>query len=210
MHDPFPTPFSNEVLDNIVGNEAYSFTNGFSGYHQVRIAEEDKRETTFMTEWGLYAYNVMPFRLKNAPLVFSKIVIVAFWDYIHKFLEVYMVPFWTLLGHIICRDGVCVDPTKFAAIVHMDLPCNVKQLGATPVHTRYYRRFIRNYASITALMEKFLKKMEEFIWIVDYQVALNKLKEILVITPILVYLDWNKMFHVHIDTSGIALGVVLA
>lgn len=31
--DPFPTPFSDEVLDNVGGNEAYSFTDGFSGYH---------------------------------------------------------------------------------------------------------------------------------------------------------------------------------
>lgn len=35
VHDPFPTPFSDEVLDNVVGNEAYSFIDGFSGYHQV-------------------------------------------------------------------------------------------------------------------------------------------------------------------------------
>lgn len=31
--DPFPTPFSDEVLDNVAGNEAYSFTDGFLGYH---------------------------------------------------------------------------------------------------------------------------------------------------------------------------------
>lgn len=35
VHDPFPTPFSDEVLDNVVGNEAYPFTDGFSGYHRV-------------------------------------------------------------------------------------------------------------------------------------------------------------------------------
>jgi len=37
VHDPFPTPFSDEVLDQVVGKEAYSFTDGFPGYHQVRI-----------------------------------------------------------------------------------------------------------------------------------------------------------------------------
>jgi hypothetical protein len=95
VHDPFPTPFSDEVLDQVVGNEAYSFTDGFSGYHQVRIVEEDKRKTTFTTEWGSFSYNVMPFGLKNAPVVFSRIVIVAFHDFIHKFLEVYMDD-WTM------------------------------------------------------------------------------------------------------------------
>lgn len=33
VHDPFPMPFSDEVLDNVAGNEAYSFTDKFSGYH---------------------------------------------------------------------------------------------------------------------------------------------------------------------------------
>lgn len=90
VHDPFPTSFSDEFLDNVAGNEAYSFTHGFSIYHQVVIAEEDKKENTFTTEWGSYAYHVMSFELKNAPTVFSRIVIVASRDYIHGFLEVYM------------------------------------------------------------------------------------------------------------------------
>ena len=33
MHDPFPTPFTDEVLEGVGGQEMYSFTNGFSGYH---------------------------------------------------------------------------------------------------------------------------------------------------------------------------------
>ena len=50
MHDPFPTPFGEEVLENVVGNEAYSFIDGFSSYHHVRIVEGDKRKTTFTTK----------------------------------------------------------------------------------------------------------------------------------------------------------------
>jgi hypothetical protein len=37
IHDPFPTPFTNEVLENVGGREAYSFTNYFPRYHQVLI-----------------------------------------------------------------------------------------------------------------------------------------------------------------------------
>ena len=33
LHDPFPTPFTDEVLDNVGGQEVYSFTDGFLGYH---------------------------------------------------------------------------------------------------------------------------------------------------------------------------------
>ena len=80
------TPFIDEVLEQVVGKEAYSFTDGFSGYHQVRITEEDKRKTTFITEWGSFTYNVMPFGLKNAPIVFSRVVLTNFKDFIHQFL----------------------------------------------------------------------------------------------------------------------------
>ena len=47
LHDPFPTPFMDEVLENVGGHEAYSFTDGFSGYHQIKIAHEDRYKTMF-------------------------------------------------------------------------------------------------------------------------------------------------------------------
>jgi hypothetical protein len=42
LHGPLPTPFTNEVLENVGGHEAYSFTDGFSGYHQIKITQEDR------------------------------------------------------------------------------------------------------------------------------------------------------------------------
>ena len=69
-HDPFPSPFTNEVLENVGGQEQYSFTDGFTGYHHIKIALEDMYKTTFATEWGSYQYIVMPFELKNAPTIF--------------------------------------------------------------------------------------------------------------------------------------------
>jgi hypothetical protein len=38
LHEPFLTPFTDEVLENVGGWEAYSFTEGFSGYHHIIIA----------------------------------------------------------------------------------------------------------------------------------------------------------------------------
>jgi hypothetical protein len=49
LHDPFPTPFTYEVLENVGGHEAYSFTDGFLGYHHIKIALEDRFKTTFST-----------------------------------------------------------------------------------------------------------------------------------------------------------------
>ena len=56
----------------------YSFTDGFSGYHQVRIAKEDRYKTIFATKWGCYQYTVIPFGLKNVPAIFYRIVVVSF------------------------------------------------------------------------------------------------------------------------------------
>jgi hypothetical protein len=54
LHDLFPTSFIDEVLENVGGQEVYSFTDEFSGYHQIKIAPEDRYKTTFSTEWGSY------------------------------------------------------------------------------------------------------------------------------------------------------------
>lgn len=58
-------------------------------------------------------------------------------------------------------------------------------------------------------MEKLLKKDATFCWDEDSQCSLDVLKEKMVTTPILVFLDWKKEFHVHIDASCIVLGAVL-
>lgn len=97
VNDPFPTPFTNEVLENVGGQEAYSFTDGFSGYHQIKIALKDRIKKMFAIEWGCFQDTVMPFGLKNAPTIFSRIVVAAFKEFIHKFLEVYL-DHWTVFG----------------------------------------------------------------------------------------------------------------
>jgi len=78
VHDPFQTPFIDEVLEQVAGKESYSFIDGFLGYHQVRIVEEDKNKTTSITKWGSFAYNGMSFGLSNTHTVFSRIVIASF------------------------------------------------------------------------------------------------------------------------------------
>ena len=164
----------------------------------------------------------MPFGLKNAPVVFSQIIIVAFRDYIHKFLEVYMddwtvynllknhatllrimfdrcrqlqisinlkksifaVPFGTLLGHVVCKQGVCVDPTKVVVIINMEAPKIVKKLRSLLGNIGYYRRFIPNYVNITAPLEKLLWNSEQFLWNDECTKALDTLKEKLESAPI--------------------------
>ena len=47
--DAFPLPFTDGVLDAVVGHEVYSFLDGFSGYNQIRMNTADKEKTAFVT-----------------------------------------------------------------------------------------------------------------------------------------------------------------
>ena len=76
-------------------------------------------------------------------------------------------------------------------------------------HTGYYRNFIKSYAQITAPMEKLLKKDVTFCWNDDCMKSLDVLKPKLASAPIPVFPKWDVEFHVYVDASCIALGVVL-
>ena len=64
--DNFPLPHIDILVDNTAGHEMFSFMDGFSGYNQIRIASEDQSKTAFLTPWGVFCYQIMPFGLKNA------------------------------------------------------------------------------------------------------------------------------------------------
>lgn len=119
-------------------------------------------------------------------------------------------PFGILLGHIICKQGLMVDPAKIAIIVNFEPPNSVKQLRTTLGHTGYYCKFIKEYAQITSPLEKLLKKDVKYKWIKECQQSFNILKEKMVFVPILVFPDWQKEFNVHVDASSIALGTILS
>jgi hypothetical protein len=58
-------------------------------------------------------------------------------------------------------------------------------------------------------MEKLLRKDTKYQWNNECQHGLDTLKEKMVTTPILVFPDWEKTFHVHVDASATTLGAIL-
>jgi hypothetical protein len=92
----------------------------------------------------------------------------------------------------------------------MPLPTSAKQLRSTLGHTGYYHKLIRRYANIMTPLENLLKKSELFQWTPKCNRAFDILKEKLNTTPILIFPNWEKEFHVHVDASGISLGAILA
>ena len=63
---------------------------GFSGYNQIRLTEEDQVKTAFTTPSGTYCYVVMPFGLKNAGATYQRAMVAIFHDLIHVDMVVYV------------------------------------------------------------------------------------------------------------------------
>jgi hypothetical protein len=84
--DAYPLPFTDIILDHVAGHTVYTFLDGMSGYHQTFIKDGDQIYTTFITDWGTYAFRRMPFGLCNAPGTFQR----TMRDIFHDFLEVFI------------------------------------------------------------------------------------------------------------------------
>ena len=87
--DNFPTPFIDQIVDECIGCEAFSFMDGFSGYNQIQIKPEDHHKTTFIFLWGTFAYRNMSFGLKNVGATFQRAMSFAFHDLKH-IVEAYL------------------------------------------------------------------------------------------------------------------------
>ncbi|MCO5573097.1 hypothetical protein L7F22_026862 [Adiantum nelumboides] len=88
--DPFPMPFCDTILDAVAGTEIYSFLDGFSGYNQIKVAEEDQLKSAFITDWGAFASTVMNFGLTNGPPSFNYTAYKTFEPYLQDFMSVFV------------------------------------------------------------------------------------------------------------------------
>ena len=118
VRDNYPLPITDHVLERVAGKKVYIFLDGFLGYNQVSIKQEDQHKTVFATEWGIYAYRVMPFGLTNAPATFQRLMSHAFKEYLWIFLEIFM-------------DDLCVHSLKREQ--------HVSHLGLVFQKCRFYR-----------------------------------------------------------------------
>ncbi|PKI45178.1 hypothetical protein CRG98_034429 [Punica granatum] len=82
--DNFLLPYIDVLVDNIARHTQFSFMDGFSGYNQIQMAEDNKIKTTFITMWGTFCYKVMPFGLKNAGATYQQAMVTFFHDMMHK------------------------------------------------------------------------------------------------------------------------------
>ncbi|KAI5337159.1 hypothetical protein L3X38_016428 [Prunus dulcis] len=88
--DSFPLPRIDQLVDATAGHELLSFMDAYSDYNQIFMHPPDSEHTAFITDKGLYCYNVMPFGLKNAGATYQRLVNKIFAGYIGNIMKVYV------------------------------------------------------------------------------------------------------------------------
>jgi hypothetical protein len=127
--DPYPLPFIDEVLNTIARYEAYSFLDGYLGYHQISITSKDKYKIAFVRKWGAFIWKVMSFGVKNGPPTYQRVVTKTFRKYLDNFMKIFLDDFMMyndMESHLQklklcfqkCKEyGISLNPDKCAFMV---------------------------------------------------------------------------------------------
>ena len=79
-----------QILQMVSGLELFSLLDGFSGYNQVLVAEQDRIKTTFRSKWDTFSYRIIPFGLINVGATFQREMDIVFWGLISHSVVVYL------------------------------------------------------------------------------------------------------------------------
>ena len=88
--DHFPLPRIDQIIDSTAGCEHLSFLDAYSGYNQIRLKVEDQDKTAFITPYGVYCYQTMPFGLKNAGATYQRMMQKCLGEQIGRNVQVYI------------------------------------------------------------------------------------------------------------------------
>jgi len=248
LKDNYPLPKMDHILQRVVGASRMSLLNGYSGYNQILVHEDDRDKTTFTTPWGTFHYAKMPFGLNNAGATFQRAMDMAFANEKDVFLIVYLddltvfsktdeehlyhlkVVFQKcrkygisldpkkslfamsegkLLGHIISKDGIRVDPVRVEAIQQIEQPRNKKEIQSFNGKLNFLRRFIPNLAEHLREIMSMLKKDSQVKWTEEAVKSFNLVKLALSLAPTLIRLDYTQDFILFSFASEHTLAAVL-
>jgi hypothetical protein len=114
-----------------------------------------------------------------------------------------------ILGHIISRDGIRIDPKRIEAIDTINIPRNVKEIQSFLGRIHFLRRFIPNFAEIVKLITGMLKQDNEVKWTTEAKVSFTHINKFISEAPVSASPDYLKDFLIFSFTSEHTITVVL-
>nr|GFB41283.1 putative reverse transcriptase domain-containing protein [Tanacetum cinerariifolium] len=207
-----------------IGSSVYSKIDLRSGYHQLRVQEEDIPKTKFRTRYGHYEFQVMPFRLTTAPAVFMDLMNQVCKPYLDKFMIIFIDDIL-----IYSKDEkeheehpkailelLKKEELVFTWIPPRSNPLKIWASPKSPTEIRqflglagYYQRFIEGFSKIATPMTKLTQKKVKFEWVDKQEAAFQLLRQKLCSAPILALPEGSKDFIIYCDALNKGLGVVL-
>ncbi|GJS05892.1 putative reverse transcriptase domain-containing protein [Tanacetum coccineum] len=221
----YPLPRIDDLFDQLQGSSIYSKIDLRSGYHQLKVREQDIPKTAFRTRYGHYEFQVMPFGLTNAPAVFMDLMNRVCKPYLDKFVIVFIDDILIyskdereheehlkVILELLKKEkfrGIHVDPAKIESIKDWASPKTPTEIRQFLGLAGYYRRFIEGFSKIAKSMTKLTQKGIKFDWGEKEENAFQLIKQKLCSAPILALPEGSEDFVVYCDASHKGLGAVL-
>ncbi|GKA06742.1 putative reverse transcriptase domain-containing protein [Tanacetum coccineum] len=190
----YPLLWIDDLFDQLQGSSVYSKIDLRSGYHQLRVWEEDIPKIAFKTRYGHYEFQVMPFGLTNAPAVFMDLMNRVCKPFLDKFVIVFI------------DDILIYSKNKKEHEEHLKAVLELLK------KEKLYAKFSKCefwIPKIAKSMTKLTQKGVKFDWGDKQEAAFQLLQQKLCSAPILTLLEESKDFVVYYDASHKGLGAVL-
>ena len=114
-----------------------------------------------------------------------------------------------VLGHNISTAGLEVDQSKISVIKTLMPPTIVKGIISFLGHVGFYKRFIKDFSLIARPLCRLLEKDANFYFDDSCKSLFDKIKDKLVIVPVIETPDWSKNFEIMCNASDFSMGAVL-
>ncbi|GJS26253.1 putative reverse transcriptase domain-containing protein, partial [Tanacetum coccineum] len=207
----YPLPRIDDLFDQLQGSRFFSKIDLRSGYHQLRMHEDNIPKTAFRTRYGHFKFMVMPFGLTKAPAVFMDLMNRVCKPYLDKFVIVFidtiLIYSKTKEDHEV-RLGLVLELLRKEKLYAKFFKCEfwlqeVHFLGhVVNQNTGYYRQFIANLSKIAKPLTSLTQKNQKYVWGVEQEEAFQTLKNNLCDAPILTLPDGVEDFVVYCDASN--------
>nr|GEV66803.1 hypothetical protein [Tanacetum cinerariifolium] len=199
----YPLPRINDLFDQLQGSSVYSKIDLWSGYHQLRIREEDIPITAFQTRYGHFEFQVMSFGLTNAPALFMDLMNRVCKPYLDKFVIVFI------------DDILIYSKNKEDHEEH--LKTILELLKSEKLYAKFLKcdfwlesvDFLGHVIDSDGVHVDPAKKNKKFEWGMEEEEAFLTLKQKLCSAPILALPEGTENFIVYCDASLKGYGAVL-